>query len=76
MPEHSVDGDVTWTRIEEGFYVGSRRGDFTGYIDRLPNEGYIAFNAFSQGIGSYPDRESAMTAVASGQRPANEGQQW
>lgn len=68
----SAEDDVSWSRVEDGFYVGSNRGNFVGYIDRLPNEGFAAFDAFSRNVGTYPDQIAAMTAVASLPTPDQE----
>ncbi len=57
------DHDVLWACVEEGFHVGSRRGDFLGYIDRQPDGGYRAFDARSRPQGDFPTLPAATAAV-------------
>lgn len=56
--------DVLWACVEEGFHVGSRGGDFLGYVDRQANGEYIAFDARSHSLGSFPTLEEATAAVS------------
>jgi len=60
-PEHP--SDVLWACVEDGFHVGSRGGDFLGYVDRQPNGTYRAFDARSTPIGDHPSLAEATTAV-------------
>lgn len=57
--------DVLWACVEDGFHVGSRGGDFLGYVDRSPEGRYLAFDARSSAIGSYDSLNAATTAVTS-----------
>ena len=57
------DPDVLWACVEEGFHVGSRRGDFLGYIDRQPDGGYRAFDARSRSLGDFASLRAATAAV-------------
>jgi hypothetical protein len=59
-----VASDVLWACVEEGFHVGSRGGDFLGYIDRQPDGSYSAFDARSHSIGSFATLEAATGAVS------------
>lgn len=61
--------DVLWACVEEGFHVGSRGGDFLGYVDRQAGGDYIAFDARSRALGSFPSLEQATAAVS---RPSSE----
>lgn len=56
--------DVLWACVEAGFHVGSRGGDFLGYVDRQANGEYIAFDARSQWLGSFPTLDEATVAVS------------
>ncbi|WP_240752869.1 MULTISPECIES: hypothetical protein [Actinomycetes] len=76
MSDQPQVDEVSWSRVEEGFFVGSHRGNFIGYIDRLPSESYVAFDAFSRDIGTFPDRATAMAAVASPPVPDQKPPQW
>lgn len=62
---HPAPSDVLWACVEEGFHVGSRSGDFLGYVDRQPDGTYSAFDARSHPIGSFVTLESATAAVSS-----------
>jgi hypothetical protein len=56
--------DVLWACVEAGFHVGSRSGDFLGYVDRQPAGEYIAFDARSRSLGSFPTLDEATAAVS------------
>ncbi|KQV02316.1 hypothetical protein QYR02_03245 [Microbacterium maritypicum] len=72
MP-HDVrpDNDVLWACVEEGFHVGSRRGDFLGYVDRQGDGGYRAFDARSSPVGDFATLQAATTAVEQLSNPAS-----
>jgi len=57
--------DVLWACVEDGFHVGSRGGDFLGYVDRQSDGRYVAFDARSHAIGSFAALEEATAAVSS-----------
>ncbi|KJL20439.1 hypothetical protein RN51_02656 [Microbacterium oxydans] len=64
MPNSALpDHDVLWACVEEGFHVGSRRGDFLGYVDRQTGGGYRAFDARSRSLGDFPSLRAATAAV-------------
>lgn len=60
---------VTWARVEDGFHVGSRRGDFLGYVDRQSDGSYLAFGPRSEVVGRFDVLVAAMTAVTSAHPP-------
>ena len=62
---HPAPSDVLWACVEEGFHVGSRSGDFLGYVDRRPDGTYAAFDARSHAIGRYATLDLATAAVSS-----------
>lgn len=62
LPDRS---DVLWACVEDGFHVGSRDGEFLGYIDRQTDRRYLACDMHSQPIGTFADLRSAMSAVTS-----------
>lgn len=62
---HSPSSDVLWACVEEGFHVGSRGGDFLGYVDRQPDGRYSAFDARSRTLGSFATLEEATATVSS-----------
>ncbi len=57
-------GDVLWACVEEGFHVGSRGGNFLGYVDRQPDGSYRAFDARSTLLGDHAQLADATRAVA------------
>lgn len=54
---------VLWACVEEGFHVGSRGGDFLGYVDRQPDGSHRAFDAHSALVGDFPTLHDATAAV-------------
>lgn len=56
--------DVTWSRVDDGFHVGSRAGEFVGYIDRQPDGRHRACDQHSREIGLFADLESAVRALS------------
>ncbi|WP_053352577.1 hypothetical protein [Leucobacter musarum] len=68
-------GDITWARIEDDFFVGSRGGEFLGSIDREAPGTYVVCDQFSQPIGEHANLEAAMAALtaASGDAYAETG---
>jgi hypothetical protein len=57
--------DVLWACVEDGFHVGSRVGEFLGYVDRQPDGSYAAFDARAQSIGRFDTLHDATSAVSS-----------
>jgi hypothetical protein len=62
--------DVTWARVDDGFYVGSRDGSFLGCIDALPDGRFAALDALTRPIRTCHHLREAMQAVLA----AGEGQ--
>ena len=54
---------VVWSRVEDGFHVGSRGGEFLGYIDRQKDGRFEACDMYSRTVGYFPDLTSAMKAI-------------
>jgi hypothetical protein len=55
---------VTWALVEDGFHVGSRDGEFLGYIERRGDRRFDAFNLHSRHAGTFPDLASAMRELS------------
>jgi hypothetical protein len=55
--------EAVWACVAEGFFVGSRRGSFLGYVDRQPDGSWRAFDAASQIVGDFPDHHAALAAT-------------
>lgn len=60
---HQHPAGVLWACVEDGFHVGSRDGEFLGYVDRQPDGQYFAFNARAQHLGEFSALHDATTAV-------------
>ncbi|RKT36104.1 hypothetical protein DEU34_0611 [Microbacterium sp. AG1240] len=54
---------VVWARVEDGFHVGSRGGEFLGYIDRQRDGRWLACDLFSREVGLFADLTAAMKAL-------------
>ncbi|MFS0713100.1 hypothetical protein ABC195_04395 [Microbacterium sp. 2P01SA-2] len=59
-----VGSGIVWARVEDGFHVGSRTGEFVGYIDRQPDGRYVAYDSRSSCAGAFTDLTTAMRALA------------
>jgi hypothetical protein len=55
---------VVWSRVDEGFHVGSRAGEFVGFVDRQDDGAYLACDRHSRPIGRFDVLEAATDAVA------------
>lgn len=62
------EAGTTWARVEDGFHVGSRNGEFLGYIDRRGDGRFDAFDLYSRTIGVFADLVDAMRAVSAASR--------
>ncbi|MGW9022362.1 hypothetical protein ACWGOE_12845 [Leucobacter chromiiresistens] len=61
-----LPGAVTWARIEDDFFVGSRDGEFLGFIDVESSGMYVVCNQFSRPIGQFAELDGAMAALRDG----------
>ncbi|WP_322411256.1 hypothetical protein [Microbacterium invictum] len=59
----SPGAGVVWSRVEDGFHVGSRNGALLGYIIRERDRRFTAYDMRSRPIGKYPDLTEAMHAL-------------
>ncbi len=60
---HSRGDMPTWSEVERGFWVGSRRGDLLGTVECHSPHQFLARNAMSHYVGEYASLELARTAV-------------
>lgn len=56
-------GRVTWVRVEAGFHVASRAGEFVGFAERTSDGHVVGFDARSTPVGRYDTLEAAQRAV-------------
>ena len=64
--------DVVWAEVEHGFYVGSRNGEFLGYVDVESEATNVVCDMYSRPIGEFASLADAMHALVSLQ-PSEEG---
>lgn len=62
-PSTRPGAGVVWALVEDGFHVGSRDGEFVGYIDRQLDGEYLAHDLYSRPVGRFADLPSAMKAL-------------
>lgn len=64
---------ATWARVDSGFHVASRDGEFLGYVDQAADGSFLAFDGRSTPVGRYDTLRDAKRAVLSvdGVRPAS-----
>ncbi|WP_336651163.1 MULTISPECIES: hypothetical protein [unclassified Leucobacter] len=56
---------TTWARVEDDFYVGSRFGEFLGYVDDAHESHAMAWDMLSRPLGQFGSLDEAMEAVQS-----------
>jgi len=56
---------ATWARVESGFHVASRAGEFVGYVDQTADGAFLAFDGRSTPVGRYDTLKEAQRAVLS-----------
>lgn len=55
---------TVWSRVDDGFYVANRDGNFLGYVDRHEDGRFLACDLYSRPLGVEDDLTSAMAIVA------------
>jgi len=68
-----LDG-VVWAQVEPGFHVGSRHGDFLGYIDRQADGAYLASDMAARVVGRFDDLASAIRVLSAQRDGAASGE--
>lgn len=53
----------TWARVDSGFHVASRDGEFLGYVDAAADGSFLAFDGRSTPVGRYDSLREAQRAV-------------
>ncbi|MEV7619397.1 peptide ABC transporter permease [Microbacterium sp. NPDC089321] len=54
---------VTWSKVDTGFHVASRAGEYVGSVDTTPDGHFVAFDGTSAPIGRYAELSEAKSAV-------------
>jgi len=64
---------ITWARVSDGFFVGSRSGDYVGCVERTPDGHFVGFDFRSTPVGRYASLPEAQRAVggARASRPSS-----
>ncbi|MEW1835928.1 hypothetical protein [Microbacterium sp. NPDC079995] len=63
-PQHHHTPGTVWARVEDGFHVGSRNGNFLGYIEQRKDGRYVAFDMRSAVVGTFADLVTAMRTLS------------
>jgi len=56
---------TTWSKVDTGFYVASRAGEYVGSVDTTPDGHFVAFDPTSAPIGRFVTLADAKSAVLS-----------
>ena len=54
---------VTWSKVDTGFYVASRAGEYVGSVDTTADGHFVAFDRTSAPIARYTTLADAKAAV-------------
>lgn len=63
LPARIERGRVTWVRVEEGFHVASRAGEFVGFAESTADGHIVGFDSRSTPVGRYESLIDAQRAV-------------
>lgn len=63
-PQQQHSPGTVWARVEDGFHVGSRDGNFLGYIEQRTDGRYVAFDMRSAVVGTFTDLVAAMRTLS------------
>ena len=64
LPPRTIGGArVTWVRVESGFHVASRAGEYVGYTERTGDGHFVGFDGRSTPVGRYTTLADAERAV-------------
>ncbi|WP_404429239.1 peptide ABC transporter permease [Microbacterium lacus] len=69
LTEAAAPRPAQWHEPEPDFFVGSRRGDFIGSIEKTAVGTFVAFDGLSTPVGRYPslaEAQRALTILAGG----------
>jgi len=64
----SLGHAVRWDEVEPGLRVGTRRGEYLGFIERTVYGTFVAFDGFSTPVGRYDSLREAQRAVVEVER--------
>lgn len=59
-PAQASARELTWSCVEDGFYVASCDGEYLGFIDRIESDSFQVSSAGSQQLGFFSDLDAAM----------------
>lgn len=73
MSSPVTDAPVVWARVDDDFYVATRRGEFHGFVDRRSADTFSVFDQYSRFVGGYPRLDEAKNALAVDRPPRQRG---
>ena len=59
---------VRWDEVEPGFCVGTRRGEYLGFIESTARGTFVAVDGLSTPVGHYFSRREAQRALVEVER--------
>ncbi|GAA3032199.1 peptide ABC transporter permease [Microbacterium dextranolyticum] len=74
LPLRAERTRVTWVRVESGFHVASRAGEFVGFAERTPDGHVVGFDGRSTPVGRYETLAEAQRAVESAPAPSEDSE--
>jgi hypothetical protein len=62
---------LTWAEVEPGFHVGSRAGEFAGYVDSNQDGTFVSFDGHASPVGRFRTLADAKASLLTTPHPAN-----
>lgn len=69
-PTGSIPARTSWSRVDAGFWVAHRGGEYFGCVDQVAG-GYVSRDAHGIPIGRYDRLDAAKSSLRSTTHPAN-----
>lgn len=73
LPVRAERERVTWVRVENGFHVASRAGEFVGFAELTHDGHVVGFDGRSTPVGRYETLMDAQRAVESTPARSDDG---
>jgi hypothetical protein len=70
-PDSRAFATLAWSEVEAGFHVGSRDGEFAGYVDSNQDGTFIAFDGHASPVGRFRTLAEAKASLLTTPHPAN-----
>ena len=73
-PAHAlVPAAVRWNEVQPGFRVGTREGEYLGFIESTAHGTFVAVDGHSTPVGRYDSLREAQRALLEVKRMATRG---